>query len=223
MRRSNNHSTGFWLVEGVRVWGLDASLRIPFYFFSPGDARPRSRSRRAFCVYRISLGSSRFGDASIATAECPISLTMAKKEKSSLCPLDLAIRDFSSQWFLVAQGAGIMAVFLHQLAFQFRGPRIIVDIFRVLTIVLLMVGLIAYGACVIKYPTQVMTALSTDINETACLSSICITFTSIIQGMALTVVRDWSPKWGTLAFALWWINTAMAVICCIRLPLASPQ
>ena len=143
---------------------------------------------------------------------------MAKKEKSSLSPLDLAIRNFSTQWFLIPQGTGIITVILHQLAYQFRGLQIIVDIFCVLTIVFLLAGLIAYGARIILYPKQVRTALSTDINETACLSSICITFTTIIQMIALTVVRDWSSKWGTVAFVLWWINVAMAVTCCIGLP-----
>lgn len=113
----------------------------------------------------------------------------------------------------------IMAIMLHQLAFQFRGVQIIVDIFWFLTIILLLVGLIAYGARIVMYPKQVMTALSTNISEPACFY---ITFTSIIQVMPLTVVRDWSPKWVTFA-CLWWINTAMAVVCCIGLPLASPQ
>ena len=54
--------------------------------------------------------------------------------------------------------------------------------------------------------------------ETACLSSISITFTTIIQMIARTVVRDWSSKWGTVAYVLWWINTAMSATACIGIP-----
>ncbi|MCJ1476014.1 hypothetical protein MMC13_004678 [Lambiella insularis] len=36
--------------------------------------------------------------------------------------------------------------------------------------------------------------------------------------IALTVVRDWSPKWGTAAFVLWWINVPVAAVGCFGLP-----
>jgi len=132
--------------------------------------------------------------------------------------VDIILRNFSSQWFLVPQGTGIIAVILHQLDYQFRGLHIIADIFWVYTIALLVVMLVVYGIRIALYPKQVMTALSTNIIETACLSSISITFTVIIQMIALTLVRDWSSRWGMVAYVLWWINTAMSVAACIGLP-----
>ncbi|KAI9880621.1 MAG: hypothetical protein M1830_001972 [Pleopsidium flavum] len=132
--------------------------------------------------------------------------------------VDISLRNFSSQWFLVPQGTGIIAVILHQLDYQFRGLHIIADIFWVYTIALLVVMLVAYAVRIVLYPKQVMTALSTNIVESACLSSISITFTVIIQMIALTVVRDWSSRWGMVAYVLWWINTAMSVAACIGIP-----
>jgi tellurite resistance protein TehA-like permease len=133
-------------------------------------------------------------------------------------PALIAVRNFASQWFLVAQGTGIIGVILHQLDYQFDGLIIISEIFWVLTIVLLVVMLIVYGLRIVLYPKEVAEVLSTDANETACLASISITFTSIIQMMALNLVQDWGKGWGIACFVLWWINTAMAAIVCIGIP-----
>jgi hypothetical protein len=36
--------------------------------------------------------------------------------------------------------------------------------------------------------------------------------------IALTLVSSWSPRWGLVAYVLWWINTAMAIVTCIGIP-----
>ena len=148
------------------------------------------------------------------------SATMGNDNRHSSHPINIVLRNFSSQWLLVAQGTGIITVILHQDYYQFRGLQIIVDIFWILTIILLLLELGIYGLRIIVYPRRVLTALRTDINETACLASISITCTTIIQTTALTVVRDWSSKWGTVVFVLWWINVALATMCCIGIPYA---
>jgi tellurite resistance protein TehA-like permease len=51
--------------------------------------------------------------------------------------------------------------------------------------------------------------------ETAGLSSICITYTTIIQMIALNLTSDWSAGWGKAAFVLWWTNAALALLLCI--------
>ena len=59
---------------------------------------------------------------------------------------------------------------------------------------------------------------STDTKETACLASISITFTMIIQMISLAIVHDWGHGWETAAYVLWWISTSMAVVSCIGIP-----
>lgn len=141
-----------------------------------------------------------------------------KEKLSPRPPLSQALRNFSSQWFLIPQGTGILAVILHQLDYQFRGLGIIADIFWVCTIVLLLAMLAAYLLRIALYPKQVLTALSSNIVESACLASISITFTTIIQMIALTVVREWGDGWSEAVYVLWWINTAMAAAACIGIP-----
>lgn len=127
----------------------------------------------------------------------------------------LALRNFTSQWFLIPQGTGILAVILHNLDYQFRGLAIISQILWVLTIVLLVFFLALYGARVALYPSFVGQKLRLSIMETACLSSISIAFTTIIQMIALNLVGDWSPEWGLVAYGLWWVNVVMATAACI--------
>jgi hypothetical protein len=108
-------------------------------------------------------------------------------------PIPRALWNFSSQWFLVPQGTGIIGVILHQLDYQFRGLAIISVIVWIYTIALLMVSLLLYLLRIFMYPRHVARELRTNMIETACLASISITFTSMIQMIALVLVRQWGP------------------------------
>lgn len=123
----------------------------------------------------------------------------------------LALRNFTSQWFLVPQGTGAVALVLHQLDYQFTGLSIISECIWVLTIVMLCSMLLIYLFRAALNPAHVAKLLRTDIMETACLASISIAFTAIIQMTALTLVDSWGQQWGIVVFVLWWINLVMAV------------
>lgn len=125
----------------------------------------------------------------------------------------LALQNFTSQWFLVPQGTGAVALVLHQLGFQFRGLAIISQCFWVLTIVMLSSMLLTYSTRAVLNPAHVTKLLRTSIMETACLASISIAFSTIIQMTALNLVDTWGQAWGIVAYVLWWINLAMAVSC----------
>ncbi|OOF93947.1 hypothetical protein ASPCADRAFT_172875 [Aspergillus carbonarius ITEM 5010] len=133
-------------------------------------------------------------------------------------PICIAICNFSSQWFLIPQGTGIIAVILHQLEYQFDGLQIISRIVWVYTIVLLVLCLSIYLVRVFMYPRCVARALRTSMVETSCLASISVTFTTIIEMIALTIAQDWGAGWPIASYVLWWVNTAMAVIAVMGLP-----
>ncbi|KFY49100.1 hypothetical protein V495_00748 [Pseudogymnoascus sp. VKM F-4514 (FW-929)] len=130
-------------------------------------------------------------------------------------PATVALRNFKTQWFLVAQGTGIIAVILHQLKYQFTGLNIISYIFWLLTIIFLTLFLAIFVLKIAIFPKVVAETLRTQIGEVACLASISITFTSIIQMMDLSLVGAWGPRWGIATLVLWWINAAMATVSCI--------
>lgn len=129
-----------------------------------------------------------------------------------------AVYAFSSQWFLVPQGMGILAVILHQLPYQFRGLGIISTCVWIYTIVLLVVCLSLYILRIVLYPRHVLHQLRHNILETSCLASISIAFTSIIQMTALTLISAWGPSWSLVAIILWWINTGMALLAVLGIP-----
>ncbi|KFY39510.1 hypothetical protein V494_03943 [Pseudogymnoascus sp. VKM F-4513 (FW-928)] len=130
-------------------------------------------------------------------------------------PATVALRNFKTQWFLVPQGTGIIAVILHQLKYQFTGLNIISYIFWLLTIISLTLLLAIFALKIVIFPKVVANSLRTEIGETACLSSISITFTSIIEMMDLSLVGAWGKGWGIATLVLWWINAAMAIVSCI--------
>lgn len=133
-------------------------------------------------------------------------------------PPALALWNFSSQWFLLPQGTGIIGVILHQLDYQFNGLEIISQIVWVYGIVLLATGLFFYLLKLWMYPRRVIQVLRADIVEVSCLASISISFTPIVQMITLNLVSDWGSGWGMVAYVLWWINTAMAVLAVIVIP-----
>jgi tellurite resistance protein TehA-like permease len=95
-------------------------------------------------------------------------------------------------------------VILHQLDYQFRGIDIISYIFWLLTLVMLLSMLAIYILRYAVFPHMVTRSLGRDISETACLASISISFTSIIQMMVLALVQDgWGRGWVVAAYALW--------------------
>ncbi|KAJ5774148.1 C4-dicarboxylate transporter/malic acid transport protein [Penicillium paradoxum] len=134
-------------------------------------------------------------------------------------PLSRALWNFSSQWFLVPQGTGIIAVILDRLEYQFNGLMILAKIVWIYTIVLL-------GSCVILYllrtfihPTHVLHQLRTNLIETSCLSCISIVFTSILQ----LAVLQYGEKAGLAIYIMWWVNTGMAIIACLVIPFVHLQ
>lgn len=133
-------------------------------------------------------------------------------------PLSLALWNFSSQWFLVPQGTGVISVSLYRLNYQFPGLSIIAIVVWVYTMALLVISLFLYLLRIILYPQHVAHVLKTNIVETSCLASISITCTTIIQMIAFVLIPDWGQAWGIVAYVLWWINTAMAVTAVMVIP-----
>lgn len=129
-------------------------------------------------------------------------------------PLSLAVWNFSSQWFLIPQGTGIISVILHQLRYQFDGLSVISKIVWITTIVQLGLCLIIYLVRILLYPKHVRQELRTSLVETSCLSSISISFTSILQ----LAILEYSDTASLAIYVLWWIDTAMAVVALVGIP-----
>ncbi|KAL2826412.1 voltage-dependent anion channel [Aspergillus cavernicola] len=129
-------------------------------------------------------------------------------------PISLAIFNFSSCWFLIPQGIGVIAVILHQLNYQFGALPIIARIVWIYTIVLFGLFLFIYLLRLALYPRHVCSEIRGNVVEASCLSSIPIAFTSIIE----MIVLQFSGGAELAAYVLWWISTFLSILSAITLP-----
>ncbi|KAJ5514401.1 C4-dicarboxylate transporter/malic acid transport protein [Penicillium fimorum] len=129
-------------------------------------------------------------------------------------PLSRALWNFSSLWFIVPQGTGIIAVILYRLKYQFNGLKTLATIVWIYTIVQLGLFLILYLLRIFLHPRHVQHQLRNKTIETSCLCCISIAFTSILQMAAL----KYGDTSGLAIYILWWVNTGMAVLACLVIP-----
>ncbi|KAJ5615885.1 hypothetical protein N7537_000999 [Penicillium hordei] len=129
-------------------------------------------------------------------------------------PLSRALWSFSSLWFIVPQGTGIIAVILYRLKYQFNGLTTLATIVWIYTIVQLGLFLILYLLRTFLHPRHVLHQLRNNSAETSCLCCIPITFTSILQ----MAVFQYGDTAGLAIYILWWVNTGMDMIACMVIP-----
>lgn len=139
-----------------------------------------------------------------------------------LSPFRTAIRNFSSQWFLVPQGTGITSIVLFSLEYRFRGLDEISYAAWALTAICLALMLLAYALRLAMFPRHVLRLLGSDPAELTCMSSISIAFTSIVQMIALTVGSS-NRNWAIAAVSLWWLNMALALASVVFIPFSIPH
>ncbi|KAJ5467518.1 hypothetical protein N7475_005270 [Penicillium sp. IBT 31633x] len=134
-------------------------------------------------------------------------------------PLSRALWNFSSQWFLVPQGTGIIAVILNRLVYKFNGLMTLAKIVWIYTIVLLGLCIILYLVRTFLHPRHVLRQLQINLIETSCLACISIAFTSILQ----LAVLQYGDKAGLAIYIMWWVNTGMAIVVCLVIPVVHLQ
>ncbi|KLU89179.1 malic acid transporter [Magnaporthiopsis poae ATCC 64411] len=139
-----------------------------------------------------------------------------------LSPFRTAIRNFSSQWFLVPQGAGITSIVLFSLEYRFKGLDEISYAVWAFTAVCLALMLLAYGLRLAMFPRHVLRLLGSDPAELTCMSSISIAFTSIVQMISLTLGSS-NHSWAIAAVSLWWFNMALALVAVVFIPFSIPH
>ncbi|KJK82273.1 hypothetical protein H634G_02467 [Metarhizium anisopliae BRIP 53293] len=136
-----------------------------------------------------------------------------------LSPARRAFTSFTTRWFLIPQGTGILAIVLNQLPYQFHGLHTISIVFWFLNMVLLAAMLAIFLLRLLASPRVVARSIATDTTEAACTASISIAFMSCIQMLSLVVIPSWGGRgWSLAVYILWWVNCALAVLACIGLP-----
>lgn len=129
-------------------------------------------------------------------------------------PLSRALWNFSSLWFIVPQGTGIIAVILYRLKYHFNGLTTLATIVWIYTIVQLGLFLVLYLLRTFLHTKHVLHQLRNNSAETSCLCCISIAFTSILQ----MAVFQYGDTAGLAIYVMWWVNTGMAIVACMVIP-----
>lgn len=128
-----------------------------------------------------------------------------------------AIRQFTPNWFAATMGTGILSLSLAQFPWQVQGLRMVAEGLWMLNIVLFSMFTIMYLARWVMYFDEARRIFGH--------STVSMFFGTIPMGMA-TIINGLLvfglPRWGgeviPLAYALWWLDVAMSLLCGVCIP-----
>ncbi|KAG9255600.1 voltage-dependent anion channel [Emericellopsis atlantica] len=144
----------------------------------------------------------------------------AQPQATQTTPARTALQHFSTPFFLIPQGTGIIAVILHSTEYQFTGLQTIAVIFWMINLVtLLLFSLILFLRIVLE-PKAFFRGVGTDPSQASCLASISVSFSVSVMMVSLVVVPSWGGRsWANAVYALWWVAAGLAIACCVGVPL----
>lgn len=144
----------------------------------------------------------------------------AQPQATQTTPARTALQHFSTPYFLIPQGSGIIAVILHQLEYQFTGLQTIAVIFWMINLVtLLLFSLILFSRIALE-PKTFFRGIANDQSEASCLASISVSFSVSVMMVSLVVVPSWGGRsWANAVYVMWWVAAALATACCVGVPL----
>ncbi|KAI9752117.1 MAG: hypothetical protein M4579_005755 [Chaenotheca gracillima] len=129
------------------------------------------------------------------------------------------IRTFTPSWFAVNMGTGIVSILLHQLPYNANWLYwISVGIFGlnvVLFVLFLFISILRYTL----YP-KIWSAMMHHPVQSLFLGAFPMALGTIINMIVYVCVPVWGPWALTFAWALWWIDSVIALATCIYMPFA---
>lgn len=137
--------------------------------------------------------------------------------------LRIALDSYSSAWFLIPQGTGILAITLHQLDYPFNGLETISVVVWLAALVLLALTSVVYMLHLASSRPlkKAFDDILSTTNEAACLASLSVAFMAVVQMTALVVVPgpEGGRAWALVVYGLWWANCVLALSACFFIPL----
>lgn len=179
---------------------------------SSDDDEARLRAPRRPSLVAASEAHDHLGGSSISSGTA----TSDSIPPEPLSTFRTAMYNFSSIWFLIPQGLGVVAIILHELDFQFNGLSIISYIVWAFAGICLALFVVVYAVRVVLFPRHVGNTVISNNGEVACFSSISIAFTSVI--IMIAVVAGQNEHWARVACNLWWVNMVLALLCTAFVP-----
>jgi tellurite resistance protein TehA-like permease len=133
--------------------------------------------------------------------------------KHGRTPTTTAIQNFSPVWYVIAMDTGILGILLDRLQYQFHGIQTLATICYVILIILMVVFSLLQVVRLAMFPKAVFRQTSRNLEEITYWSNALIAWETMA---ALTATQVSTTYWGgnfkLVAYVLWWIGAAGAVL-----------
>ena len=127
------------------------------------------------------------------------------------------IRNFTPSWFAVTMGTGIVSILLHNLPYNGDWLYWISVIFFALNVFLFVTFLVISIARYVLYP-EIWAVMVRHPTQSLFLGTFPMGLATIVNMVVFVCVPAWGPRAIVLAWALWWIDAAIAVTVCFWMP-----
>jgi tellurite resistance protein TehA-like permease len=127
------------------------------------------------------------------------------------------VRNFTPSWFAVNMGTGIVSILLHNLPYNGPWLQYISYIFFALNVALFVLFLLLSLLRYTLYP-RIWKAMIRHPAQSLFLGCFPMGLATIINMICFVCIPNWGGEWWRVAWALWWIDTAVASATCMYLP-----
>jgi C4-dicarboxylate transporter/malic acid transport protein len=127
------------------------------------------------------------------------------------------VRNFTSSWFTIVMGTGIVSIILHQMPYNGAWLYYLSIIVFVLNVVLFTVAMAITVVRYVLYP-EIWGVMIIHPTQSLFLGTVPMGFATIINMVVLVCVPAWGAWTVTFAWALWWVDSVVAVAICCYLP-----
>ncbi|KAI7340876.1 putative C4-dicarboxylate transporter/malic acid transport protein [Hortaea werneckii] len=127
------------------------------------------------------------------------------------------VRNFTPSWFSVNMGTGITSILLHNLPYNGRWLQYISYILFGLNVLLFVIFLLISILRYTIYP-KIWNAMVRHPAQSLFLGTFPMGLATIVNMIVFVCVPSWEGDWWKLAWALWWIDAVISVLCCFSLP-----
>ena len=127
------------------------------------------------------------------------------------------VRNFTPSWFAVNMGTGIVSILLHNLPYNAQWLQYVSYVVFALNVLLFVLFFLISILRYTLYP-KIWLAMIRHPMQSLFLGCIPMGLATIINMTCFVCVPAWGGDWWKVAWALWWIDAAIATATCLYLP-----
>ena len=127
------------------------------------------------------------------------------------------VRNFTPSWFSVNMGTGITSILLHNLPYNGTWLKYISYVIFALNVGLFILFFVISALRYTLYP-KIWVAMTRHPSQSLFLGTFPMGLATIINMIVFVCVPAWGGSTWKLAWALWWIDAAVALAICFYMP-----